>query len=117
MSKNVLLDKSKEFAIDSIELYKDLTKKNEFVLSKQFLKSSTSIGANLNEAKYAESKKDFVHKLSVSLKECKETLYWLDLLKYYHNLDTDKLNNHKKKCSLIEFMLIKSINTLKNNSK
>jgi four helix bundle protein len=65
-----------------VKLYKHLNaEKREFILSKQLLKSGTSIGANINEAISGESKKDFVHKLSIALKEARETIYWLNLLK------------------------------------
>ncbi|MCM1452529.1 MAG: four helix bundle protein [Clostridium sp.] len=73
--------KSEEFAVDIITLYKFLTEiKREYVISKQLLRSGTSIGANIAEANFAESIDDFSHKLSISQKECSETLYWLRLL-------------------------------------
>ena len=73
--------KSRKFAIRIIKLYKYLSEeKKEFVLAKQILRSGTSIGANLAEAETAISKKDFLSKTYVALKECSETLYWLDLL-------------------------------------
>jgi len=78
---NVLLQKSKAFALRIIKLYKYLCEeKKEFVLSKQILRSGTSIGANIKEATLAQSKADFVAKLSISLKEAGETEYWLELL-------------------------------------
>lgn len=77
----VLKDKSFRFALRVIELSKDLVaEKREYVLSKQILRSGTSIGANIREAQNAQSKIDFIHKLSISQKECDETLYWLELL-------------------------------------
>ena len=83
--------KSYVFALEIVKLYKYLnTDKREFVLSKQLLRAGTSIGSNVNEALSAESKKDFVHKLSISLKEAKETCYWLDLLK-----DSDYINQEQ----------------------
>ncbi|MCB9202973.1 MAG: four helix bundle protein [Flavobacteriales bacterium] len=85
--KNILKDKSYLFAIRVIKLYKYLTEdKKEYVLSKQLLRSGTSIGALIREAQNAESKKDFIHKLAISQKECDESLYWIELLK-----DTDYL--------------------------
>ena len=72
-----LKEKSYSYALNSIGVYKDLITKNEYVLSKQFMRSSTSIGANIREAINAQSKKDFIHKLSISQKECDESLYWL----------------------------------------
>ena len=73
--------KSYDFALAIIKLYKNLsTEKREFILSKQVLRSGTSIGANINEALSGESKRDFIHKMSISLKEARETAYWLNLL-------------------------------------
>lgn len=78
--KNIIKEKSFAFAIDIVNLYKVLTDRKEFVLSKQLLRSGTSIGANVRESEHAQSKADFIHKLSISLKEANETEYWLDLL-------------------------------------
>ena len=77
---NVILNKSFELALDIIELYKILKSKNEFVLSKQLLRSGTSIGANIEEANAAQTKKDFATKMSIASKEARETRYWLRLL-------------------------------------
>ena len=68
------------FAIRIVNLYKYLAEKNEFVMSKQILRSGTSIGANIAEAQYARSKADFITKMHISLKEASETRYWLKLL-------------------------------------
>mgnify|MGYP003552390142 FL=1 len=78
--RNVIKEKSFEFAKEIVYLYKNLADKKEFVLSRQLLKSGTSIGANIREAEHAQSKADFINKLSISLKEANETEYWLDLL-------------------------------------
>jgi four helix bundle protein len=79
--KNILKDKSFAFAVRTYKLYKYLVDtKKEFVLSKQLLRSGTSIGANVREAYNAASKNDFIHKLSISQKETDETIYWLELL-------------------------------------
>ena len=81
MKENIVKDKSFKFAARIINLYKYLAKKNnEYVLSKQILRCGTSIGAMIREAEQAESKADFIHKLSISLKEANETEYWLLLL-------------------------------------
>lgn len=81
MKDNVLKDKSFVFAIRIVKLYKYLAdEKREFVLSKQLLRSGTAIGALTREAEHAESKADFIHKLSISLKEANETDYWIELL-------------------------------------
>lgn len=79
--ENIIVDKSKTFAIRIIKLYKYLSEeKREFVLSKQLLRSGTSIGANVKEAIRGQSKADFYAKLNISLKEASETEYWLELL-------------------------------------
>jgi four helix bundle protein len=78
---NLILDKSFDFALKIIRIYKQLvTDKKEYVLSKQLLRSGTSIGANVNEAVEAQSTADFIHKLSIALKEARETQYWIRLL-------------------------------------
>lgn len=79
---NVVRDKSYEFALEIIQLYKELTKeKREFILSKQLLRSGTSIGANIEEAIGGQSRKDFHAKLSISYKEARESHYWIRLLR------------------------------------
>lgn len=78
---NPILDKSFNFSLRVIELYKFLKENNEYVISKQLLRCSTSIGANVNEAIAAQSKKDFITKMSIASKEARETDYWLKLLK------------------------------------
>jgi four helix bundle protein len=92
--ENLIKDKTYKFSLKIIELYKFLALKNEYVLSKQILRSGTSIGANVEEAQAAQSKKDFLAKLSIASKEARETLYWLRLLndsgfiENYSNKDT-----------------------------
>ena len=78
--ESIIEIKSFEFALEIIKLYKELKKENEYVISKQVLRSGTSIGANVQEASAAFSKKDFAHKMSISSKEARETRYWLQLL-------------------------------------
>lgn len=81
MKKNPVVDKSKAFAIRIVRLYGFLTeRKREFVLSKQLLRSGTSIGANVREGVYAQTKSDFIAKMCIALKEAAETEYWLELL-------------------------------------
>ena len=81
MKENVVVTKSFDLAIRVVNLYKYLVEtKKEYVMSKQILKSGTSIGANIRESQSAESKSDFIHKLSISLKEVRETSYWMELL-------------------------------------
>jgi four helix bundle protein len=80
-SDSIIAKKAYSFALEIIKLYKQLvTNKKEFVLSKQILRSGTSIGANINEALAGQSKRDFIHKLSIALKEARETSYWLNLI-------------------------------------
>ncbi|MCF8715198.1 four helix bundle protein [Joostella atrarenae] len=79
--ENIIADKSFKFALSIIHLFKQLTKEeNEFILSKQLIRSGTSIGANIQEATAAQSKKDFIHKMSIASKEARETKYWLRLI-------------------------------------
>ncbi len=88
-SDNVVEAKSYEFALSIIMVYKQLTQeKKEFVLSKQLVRSGTSVGANVREATCAESKRDFVHKLNIALKEAREAGYWLELL-----MDSEYIGN------------------------
>ena len=90
MGESVAFEKSKLFAIRIVNLYKHLCEsKNEYVLSKQLLRSGTSIGANIAEAECAVSKKDFLAKMYIAYKECSETKYWLELL-YATNYLTQK---------------------------
>ena len=82
MSESIIKIKSFELAISGVNFYKYLVSENkEFVMSKQFLRSITSVGANVREAVNAQSKSDFIHKLAIAQKECDESLYWLELLK------------------------------------
>jgi len=82
MKDNIIREKSYDFALRIIKFYKYLVnEKKEYILSKQLLRSGTSIGANIQESLYAYSKKEFISKLSISLKEAAETMYWLRLLK------------------------------------
>ena len=90
--ENPVKDKSFQFAIEIINLYKYLTsKKREYILSKQILRSGTSIGANIEEALSSQSKKEFIAKLNISLKEARETSYWLRLLKATGFIQKDEL--------------------------
>ncbi len=95
---NVILTKSYAFALDVVKLYKQLIVQKEFILSKQLLRSGTSIGANVHEGVASESKKDFVHKLSIALKEANETSYWLNLLKDSNYISIETFKNLIEKC-------------------
>jgi len=78
--ENLIVERSFDFSLQIIKLYKKLLQEHEYVISKQVLKSGTSIGANINEAQAAQSKKDFIAKMSIASKEARETKYWLRLL-------------------------------------
>ena len=112
-SNSIIVTKSYSFAIDVVMLYKKLVEKNEFILSKQLLRCGTSIGANVNEAISAESKKDFVHKLGIALKEARETVYWLKLLKDSNYLIQDAFEINISKCSELIQILSSIILTTK----
>jgi four helix bundle protein len=79
---NVILDRSFDFSLKVIDLYKDMIGNKEYVLSKQVLRSGTSVGSNVEEAIGGYSKKDFAAKMGISLKEARETRYWCRLIKY-----------------------------------
>jgi len=91
---NIVATKSYAFALRIIKLYKYLiSEKKEYVLSKQILRSGTSAGANIKEAEHAQSKKDFINKMSIALKEANETEYWLMLLKDSEYISVDSFNS------------------------
>jgi len=111
--KNIIKEKSFAFAIDIVNLYKVLSEKKEFVLSRQVLRSGTSIGANVRESEHAQSKADFIHKLSISLKEANETEYWLDLLYETKYLSDVEFQNIKPKIIELLRLLTSIIKTSK----
>ena len=116
MKDSILLNKSFDFSKRIIKLYKYLTEdKKEFVLSKQLLKSGTSIGANIREARYAQSKKDFISKMSIALKEASESEYWIELLKDEYLTEKETNSIIKNLIEIIK-MLTKSIITAKENN-
>lgn len=111
--ENVIVTKSYAFALQIIDLYKNLIEKKEFVLSKQVLRSGTSIGANIHEGVASESKKDFIHKLGIATKESRETAYWLSLLKDSNYIEQNKFNNLFNNCQEITRILNSIILTTK----
>ena len=116
MMESILKDKSYVFALKIVKLYKYLSKEqNEYILSKQILRSGTSIGALIREAEYAQSKSDFINKLSIALKEANETDYWLDLLKDSNYIDHNIFNSISSQIKELLRMLISSIKTTKLN--
>ena len=114
--KGVLKEKSYVFALKTVELYKHLAhEKREYVLSKQLLRSGTSIGANIAEARQGQSKPDFIHKLSISLKESYETEYWIELLRDSSYIDGQQAAILLGECQELQRILTASIKTAKNN--
>ena len=111
--ENIIVKKSYAFALEIIRVYKMLVDKKEFVLSKQILRSGTSVGANIHEAVAGESKKDFVHKLGIAVKEARETSYWLNLLKDSSYITSDEFDNLSKSCAEIIRILNSIILTTK----
>lgn len=118
MNKSVTHIKSKAFAIRIVRFYRHMTEvKKEYVLSKQILRSGTSIGANVRESFSAQSKADFISKLSIALKEADETGYWLELLvesDYIDRTEYDSLNNDLKE---VAALIAASVKTAKAASK
>lgn len=113
-SNNPLKDKSYTFAIKIVKLSQSLVnERKEFVLSKQVLRSGTSIGALIRESEFAASKADFINKLTVSLKEANETEYWLMLLHDTDYLDKKNFEILQADCKELIAMLVKSIKTSK----
>ena len=115
---NIIDQKSKAFAVRIVRFTRYLQEeKKEFVLSKQILRSGTSIGANTRERKNAQSKADFVNKLSIALKEADETQYWLELLYESDILDKTMYNSLNNDLKEIIAIITSSIITAKNNQK
>ena len=118
MKQNILIDKSIDFCARIVKLHRYLLKtKREAVLSKQILRSGTSIGANINEAQYGNSKADFVAKLHIALKETAETEYWLHILQKSDYLDDNMSVSLLSDCLEIKRILIASINTAKEKAQ
>lgn len=113
--KSVIEKRSFEFSVLCVEEYKRLTEKKEYVLSKQFLRSSTSIGANVSEAQFAQSTKDFISKMSIALKEASETKYWIRLLERTKYLESKNYKILIDEINQIIRMLVKIVNTSKKN--
>ena len=106
MENGTVFEKSMAFAVRIVNLYKYLTKeKQEFVLSKQLLRSGTSIGANVREGTYGQSRADFAAKMNVALKEASETEYWLELLVKTEYLTSEQYEDIGKDCSELAKML------------
>jgi len=113
LKENVIIEKTFKFSLNVIDIYKYLKeKKNEFIMSKQLLRSATSIGANVEEADSAQSHRDFIAKMSISLKEAKETRYWIRLLLESKYLIKEDI---LEECEAIIKILTKILLTAKKN--
>ena len=116
MSESIIYNKALTFSLNVIPIYKQLVLDKEFVLSKQLLKAATSIGANVSEARYAQSTKDFISKMHIALKEANETVYWLDILQMSNYIDKITYNKLNLDVNEIKKILIQIIRTSKNNA-
>ena len=115
MSNNILVDLSMEFAVNTVNLCD--TVKGKAALTNQLLRSGTSIGANIHEANYAQSKADFTSKLQIALKECYESEYWLELFFKTNLISSETYSQFKNDCGKIRRILIASINTAKEHNR
>ena len=117
MKESIIYNKAVDFAVRIVNLYKYLTEiKKETIMSKQLLRSGTSIGANISEALSAESTADFIHKLSISQKELNETQYWLTLLQKTEYISEKQYESIQQDCEEIRKMLISIIIKSKNKT-
>ncbi len=114
MDKNTIKELAVDLTVEITELCDSI--KARSVFTNQLLRSCSSIGANTHEAKYAQSRADFINKLEISLKECYETEYWLEILYKVHSLSEEQYKKVSDKCGTIRRKLIASITTAKKNS-
>ena len=118
MKENVLIDLSKQFAVDIVNLCTEIKEhRKSNILLNQLLRSGTSVGANIHEANYASSKADFINKLQIALKECYETDYWLALFKDTNMITLEEYNVLFSQCSKIRKLLVVSITTAKGKQE
>lgn len=110
---NIIIEKSYQFAIRIVKLSKYLDGKKAFAISNQIIRCGTSIGANITEAQYAQSRKDFISKMQISLKEASETSYWINLLKDTNYIDNDLYISLIADCKELEKLLTSIIKTTK----
>ena len=114
MSDNIIQEKAMGFAVRIVKMYQFLTDtKREYVLSKQLLRSGTSIGANIAEAIDAVSRKDFINKMSISLKECSETLFWIELLYRTEYINQKLYDSILEDCEELKRILTSIVKTTK----
>ena len=118
MADSIMLDKAKDFAVDIVNLCKEVKANHrESVLTNQLLRSGTSIGANIHESKYAHGTADFIAKMQIALKECYESEYWLEILCRTEYISESQYSTLRNNCGSIRRMLISSINTTKANNR
>ena len=116
MKNSALRTKAKEFSLHVIAVCDEIdTKKNRGALVNQIVRSATSIGANIHEAAYGASRADFINKLQISLKECFETEYWIDILHGSGCITEETARELLQECGILHAMLVKSITTAKKN--
>lgn len=113
--EKLIKQRSFRLAVSVVKLYQELINKKEFVISKQLLRSATAIGAMVREAEHAESKKDFIHKLSIAQKEINETLYWLELLSVTNLLERERFSEVHNETEQIMRITTRIIKTSKAN--
>ncbi|MBE6932587.1 MAG: four helix bundle protein [Ruminococcaceae bacterium] len=117
MSENKLLELSFEFAVAIVNLVDGVTAPKSSYMTDQLARAGTSVGANIHEAQYAQSKKDFIAKLEIALKESNETSYWLNLMYETKRIDITTYQYAQKLCGNIRRLLIASCKTAKDNMK
>ena len=117
MSVNILLDLSFDFAVAVVNLVDSVTALKSSYMTDQLVRAGTSVGANIHESQYAQSKKDFIAKLEIALKESNETSYWLKLMYETKRIDLASYKYAEKLCGNIRRLLIGSCKTAKENSQ
>ena len=118
MADSKMLEAAKDFAVEIVKLCGEISEASrEYVLTKQLIRSGTSVGANIHESKYAQGSADFVSKMQIALKECYESEYWLELLNRTGYIPDEKYKKISNDCGAIRRMLVSSINTVKKNAK
>lgn len=115
MENNVVKNKSYRFAVAVVQLSRELCERREYVLSRQLLRSGTSIGSNVHEAAFGQTKPDFIAKLSIALKETHETEYWLRLLQDTGSISSEQLSAMMEPLLEIKALLIAILKTAKRN--
>ena len=117
MAESIMLQKSKDFAIEIVNLCVIIKEnRREHVLANQLMRAGTSIGANIHESKYAQSTADFISKMQIALKECYECEYWLEIMCKTGFISQENYNELLNRCGQLRRMLISSINTTKTKN-